>query len=117
MSTGVLGESTDLHSTSANFVRSSVLPYLRVHPVGFRNAVRLWAGYGAALRTIATVHRHRAVGERIPGRSPVTVSVLGVKFQVRPGTNDLDLLVHHEPATTRAMSSLTWEPTSDAIPS
>jgi len=99
MPTGVLGEGTDGLRTSANFVRSSVLPYLRVPPVGFRNAVRLWAGSGASLRPIATVHRHRAVGERIPGRSPVTVSVLGVKFQVRPGTNDLDLLVHHEPET------------------
>lgn len=76
------------------------MPYLKVQPVGFRNAFRLWTGYGVSLRSVTTsFHRHPAVGEGIPGRSPVTVSVFGAKFRVRPGTNDLDIVVHHEPET------------------
>ena len=79
---------------------SSWPSYLAVHPVGLRSAIRLWAGYGASLGVRAVRPRSApSVGGLIPGRLPVTVSVLGFKALVRPGTNDLDLLAHHEPAT------------------
>lgn len=83
-----------------SFIRESVLPYLGVRPIGFLNSLRLYAGYSIALcgrgfRPSA----ESAVGAVVPGRSLLTVSFLDIMAQVRPGTNDLDLLVHHEPKT------------------
>jgi len=39
------------------------------------------------------------VGAVIPGDTDLVISFMGVRYRVRPGTNDLDLLLHHESRT------------------
>ncbi len=72
--------------------------YLAVHGLTMRDAFRLYAGYGASAWTkMVRPGRPVSVGARIPGGGLVAVSLFGFGAYVRPGTNDLDLLAHHEP--------------------
>lgn len=85
-------------------VHDFVRPYLRIHPVGIRNAVRLYSGFGSSLLMKVLVpgrFTSWGLGRLIPGKSHLTVSVGGVRANIRPGTHDLDLLSPtHEPLTS-----------------
>jgi len=85
-------------------VHDFVRPYLTIHPVGIRNAVRLYSGFGSSLLMKVLVPSRSTswgLGTLIPGKSDVTVSFGGVRANIRPGSNDLDLLSPtHEPLTS-----------------
>lgn len=92
--------STAFADDHVSFIRDSLLPYLEVRPIGFVNTLRLMMGYSAALGVrIVGGNSGRAVGAVVPGRRLLLVSFQNIRAMVRPGTNDLDLLVHHEPKT------------------
>lgn len=94
------GPPTAVSNARCSFIRESVFPYLSVRPIGLRNSVRLYVGYGTALYGRIFVDRLGAsVGAGVPGRDLLTVSFSGIRAYIRPGTNDLDILVHHEPKT------------------
>ncbi len=78
--------------------RDTVRAYLALKGVGGADAARLLAGYTASfVRKFAAPRTYHCVGESIPGASRLSVRFEGMPVFVRPGTNDLDLLVHHEP--------------------
>jgi FkbM family methyltransferase len=78
----------------------SVGAYLAARPIGVLDSARLFLGYGASLAARAVLGRHfSSVGRFLPGHAPLEISFSGYRAYVRPGTNDLDLLVHHEPRT------------------
>lgn len=81
----------------------SVLAYLRIRPRGFRDAIRLYRAYAASvLMKMAVPHRFQSVGLLVAGRGNLGLVIDGIQFQVRPRTNDLDLLSpKHEPLTTQ----------------
>src|SRR5437016_2950527 len=81
----------------------------RSGPVGlrrrtFRDGVRLYAAYGVSmLLRILAPSRFGSVGFWVRGNTNLGVSVDGVRFDVRPRTNDLDLISSkHEPMATRS---------------
>ncbi len=85
-------------------VRSAFKSYLLVHPVGMRNAVRLYAGYVLSLlMKLLVPSRFKSVGYLIPGRSELTVSVAGILASIRPHTVDLGML-----ATSLEPQTRTW---------
>ena len=82
---------------------TSVRAYFRVRPESFADAVRLYSAYApSALLREAAPSRFGSVGSLVPGSRNLHVRIDGIKFEVRPGTNDLDLISpKHEPLTTR----------------
>ncbi len=83
-------------------VPTSIHAYFEIVPRTFRDGVRLYVAYAlsALLRLLLPSH-FGFVGRWVPGRAMLGVSIGGVRFDVRPGTNDLDLISSkHEPATT-----------------
>src|SRR5438128_9608592 len=83
---------------------SSIRAYIGLRPRTFRDGVRLYAAYGVSmlLRILAT-SRFGSVGSWVRGNTNLGVSVDGVRFDVRPRTNDLDLISSkHEPLVTRS---------------
>jgi len=83
-------------------VRASIRAYFGIVPRTFWDGVRLYAAYAvsAVLRLLAP-SQFRFAGRWVPGRAMLGVSIDGLRFDVRPRTNDLDLIsAKHEPATT-----------------
>src|SRR5256712_7596936 len=83
---------------------SSIRAYIGLRPRTFRDGVRLYAAYGVSiLLRILTRSRSGSVGFWVRGNTNLGVSVDGVRFDVRPRTNDLDLISsRHEPLVTRS---------------
>src|SRR2546426_2798481 len=83
---------------------SSIRAYIGLRPRTFRDGVRLYAAYGVSiLLRILTRSRSGSVGFWVRGNTNLGVSVDGVRFDVRPRTNDLDLISSkHEPLVTRS---------------
>ena len=83
---------------------SSIRAYIGLRPRTFRDGVRLYAAYGVSvLLRILTPSRSGSVGSWVRGNTNLGVSVDGVRFDVRPRTNDLDLISSkHEPMATRS---------------
>src|SRR2546422_9940526 len=83
---------------------SSIRAYIGLRPRTFRDGVRLYAAYGVSvLLRILTPSRSGSVGSWVRGNTNLGVSVDGVRFDVRPRTNDLDLISSkHEPLVTRS---------------
>src|SRR5438128_4209816 len=83
---------------------SSIRAYIGLRPRTFRDGVRLYAAYWVSvfLRILAP-SRSGSVGSWVRGNTNLGVSVDGVRFDVRPRTNDLDLISSkHEPMATRS---------------
>lgn len=79
---------------------TSLQDYSSIRGATWRDAARLYIGFGAsAFQKIVTPRRYTCVGASLPGTDLLTVDAGGIRARVRPGTNDLDLLVHHEPKT------------------
>src|SRR5437899_6641131 len=85
-------------------LRSSIRAYIGLRPRPFRAVVRLYAACGVSvLLPILTPSRFGSVGFWLRGNTNLGVSVDGVRFDVRPRTNDLDLISSkHEPMATRS---------------
>jgi len=83
-------------------LRGSIGGYFRIVPVRFQDGLRLYAAYAtSALLKVFAARRFKSVGMLTVGRRNLIVRVDGVQYQVRPGTNDLDLISpKHEPITT-----------------
>src|SRR3989449_4863021 len=83
---------------------SSIRSYMGLRPRTFRDGVRLYAAYGVSiLLRILAPSRFGSVGSWVRGNRNLGVSVDGVRFDVRPRTNDLDLISSkHEPLVTRS---------------
>jgi len=83
---------------------SSIRAYIGLRPRTFRDGVRLYAAYGVSmLLRILAPSRFGSVGFWVRGNTNLGVSVDGVRFDVRPRTNDLDLISSkHEPMATRS---------------
>ena len=81
---------------------ASVRAYFRIRPQRFDDAVRLFIAYAAsALLRVAFPSRFASVGNLVRGRGNLQVRIDGIRFEVRPRTNDLDLISpKHEPVTT-----------------
>jgi FkbM family methyltransferase len=83
---------------------NALASYLVARPAHASDAARLAFGFGVSVLTkLVSPSRFTSVGTLLPGKSPVTVSLAGFEASVRPGTNDLDLLLNHEPRTMRWM--------------
>ncbi len=83
--------------------RRAIGAYFGILPGRFRDGPRLYAAYAASvvLNRVAP-SRFGSVGLWIPGQQNLCVSLDGIRFYVRPHTNDLDLISRtHEPVTTR----------------
>src|SRR5256886_4641101 len=83
---------------------SSIRAYIGLRPRTFRDGVRLYAAYGVSMLLRILAHsRFGSVGFWVRGNANLGVSVDGVRFDVRPRTNDLDLISSkHEPMATRS---------------
>src|SRR5438046_4067356 len=83
-------------------VARSVEAYFRVRPGTFPDAIRLFAAYCIAMvLRVAAPARFKSVGLLLAGANNVHVRIDGVEFEVRPRTNDLDIVSpKHEPLTT-----------------
>src|SRR5438132_1592586 len=83
------------------FARASIRAFFRVHPRTFRDGIRVYAAYTlSVLLQIFVPSRFGSVGRWVLGRSKLGVSVDRVLFDVRPRTNDLDLISgKYEPLT------------------
>src|SRR5437899_11434778 len=83
------------------FAKASIRAFFRVHPRTFRDGIRLYVAYAlSVLLQIFVPSCFGSVGRWVPGRSNLGVSVDGVHFDVRPRTNDLDLISgKYEPLT------------------
>ncbi len=74
--------------------------YFSVRGQTIVDSARLLVGFAVSLLQKSLVpNRYMCVGSSLPGRTPVTVRFAGGVASVRPRTNDLDILVHHEPVT------------------
>src|SRR2546425_12491088 len=90
---------------------SSIRAYIGLRPRTFRDGVRLYAAYWVSvfLRILAP-SRSGSVGSWVRGSTNLGVSVDGVRFDVRPRTNDLDLISSkHEPLATRSFQVATGD--------
>jgi FkbM family methyltransferase len=83
--------------------RESIRAYFAIHPRRLRDAFRLYSAYAVAVLLRITVQGpSRPVGLFVLGSGNLHVSVSGNAFQVRPRTNDLDIVSpKHEPLTTQ----------------
>ena len=83
-------------------VARSIEAYFRVRPGTFPDAIRLFAAYCMAMvLRVAAPARFKSVGLLLAGANNVHVRIDGVEFEVRPRTNDLDIVSpKHEPLTT-----------------
>ncbi|HVH15547.1 MAG TPA: FkbM family methyltransferase [Candidatus Angelobacter sp.] len=64
--------------------------FIRVRPIGLRNALRFYSACGPALLwKVIAPNKFKSIGHVIAGRSNLTVYMEGFFAQVRPGTNDL----------------------------
>src|SRR3989454_6946012 len=83
---------------------SSIRAYIGLRPRTFRDGVRLYAAYGVSmLLRILAPSRFGSVGFWVRGNTNLGVSVDGVRFDVRPRTNDLDLISSkHEAMASRS---------------
>src|ERR1700756_1208788 len=81
---------------------SSSRAYFRIRPKGFTDAIRLFAAFVTSIvLKLVYPSRFRSVGLVTRGRKNLHVVVDGIEFEVRPRTNDLDLVSpKHEPMTT-----------------
>ena len=81
---------------------SSIRAYFRIRPRRFVDAIRLFSAYArSALLCVSMPSRFSSVGFLIPGTQNLQVRLDGIRFDVRPQTNDLDLMSpKHEPVTT-----------------
>src|SRR5436853_5282984 len=81
---------------------TSVRAYFGVRPRGFIDGIRLFPAFAtSALLKAAIPARFQSVSLAVPGSRNLHVAVDGIEFEVRPGTNDLDLISpKHEPMTT-----------------
>ena len=81
---------------------SSVRAYFRVRPKGFVSGIRLLAAFASSVFLKAAMpSRFHSVGLLVRGSRNLRVTVDGIEFEVRPRTNDLDLISpKHEPVTT-----------------
>src|SRR2546425_2322760 len=95
---------------------SSIRAYIGLRPRTFRDGVRLYAAYGVSvLLRILTPSRSGSVGSWVRGNTNLGVSVDGVRFDVRPRTNDLDLISSkHEPLVTRSFQVAAGDVVVDA---
>ena len=80
----------------------SIRAYFGIRPRTFLDGLRLYAAYAVSvLLRILVPSRSGSVGRWVRGKSRLGVSVGGILFDVRPRTNDLDLISpKHEPLTT-----------------
>ena len=76
--------------------------YFRVRPNGFVDALRLFSAFArSAVLRLTIPSRFQSVGVVTRGIQNLHVVVDGIDFEVRPRTNDLDLISpKHEPLTT-----------------
>src|SRR5712691_2933280 len=76
--------------------------YFRVRPWGFVDALRLFSAFARSVfLRVAIPSRFQSVGLVTRGTQNLHVVVDGIDFEVRPRTNDLDLISpKHEPLTT-----------------
>jgi FkbM family methyltransferase len=81
---------------------TSIQAYFRIRPQRFVDAIRLFFAYGrSALLRVSRPSRFTSVGFLIQGSQNLQVRLDGIRFEVRPRTNDLDLISpKHEPVTT-----------------
>src|SRR5437867_7728698 len=81
----------------------SVRTYLRVRPRRLTDALRLFVAFAASFLLKSTFPSHfRSVGLLVLGHRNLCVKVENALFEVRPRTNDLDLVsAKHEPLTKR----------------
>jgi FkbM family methyltransferase len=90
---------------AGRLVRSAVkaLNYLRVHPVRDSDLRRLWGALGrAALHEVTHPADFGTVGTYLTGSEPLQVHFDGLTAQVRPGSDDLAILLgNHEPEVLR----------------
>jgi FkbM family methyltransferase len=77
--------------------------HLQIHPIGVRNAIRLYFGYAASLIVrLFLPSQFKGVGYLIPGKTNLKVHVWGVLAHVRPRTADLSIFaLVLEPQTSR----------------
>src|SRR5207249_11991030 len=80
----------------------SIRAYFGIRPRTFLDSLRLYAPYAVSvLLRILVPSRSGSVGRWVRGKSRLRVSVAGILFDVRPRTNDLDLISpKHERLTT-----------------
>src|SRR5713101_962584 len=83
------------------FAKASIRAFFRVRPGSLRDGLRLYTAYAVSfLLQIFVPSRFGSVGRWVQGTSNLQVSVDGVHFEVRPRTNDLDLISgKYEPLT------------------
>ena len=80
----------------------SIRAYFRVRPRGLVDALRLFSAFARSVfLRVAMPSRFQSVGLVTRGIRNLHVVVDGIDFEVRPRTNDLDLISpKHEPLTT-----------------
>ena len=80
----------------------SIRAYFRVRPRGLVDALRLFSAFARSVfLRVAMPSRFQSVGLVTRGIRNLHVVVDGIDFEVRPSTNDLDLISpKHEPLTT-----------------
>lgn len=83
--------------------QGSVRAFFRIFPGKFWDGPRLYFAYSMSLLLKSVVpSRFGSVGAWIRGRRNLRVSLDGLRHEVRPRTNDLDLISRkHEPVTTK----------------
>jgi FkbM family methyltransferase len=73
-------------------IREALRSHLQVHPIGVRNALRLYFSYAVSpIAKLLLPSRFRGVGYFIPGGANLRVHVNGVLAEVRPRTADLSI--------------------------
>lgn len=90
----------------STFDGAAVRAYFAIRGATVVDSVRLVTAFVISFLWRAVAPKSYAgVGAALPGRVPVTVRFAGGVASVRPRTNDLDILVHHEPVTRHWMAA------------